>query len=47
VDLGLSRDLPRASSGLSIEGIGTVAFCAPELLYSEMKTCGYGTRVDV
>jgi serine/threonine protein kinase len=29
VDLGLSRDLPRSQSGLSIEGIGTRAFLAP------------------
>lgn len=40
VDLGLSRDLPRTPSGLSVENIGTLAFCAPELHYSELKTCG-------
>ena len=36
IDLGLSRDMPRTQSGLSIENIGTVAFCAPELHYSEL-----------
>lgn len=47
VDLGLSRDLPKTQSGLSVDNIGTVAFCAPELHSSEFKTSGYGTRVDV
>ena len=47
VDLGLSRDLPRTPSGLSVENIGTLAFCAPELHSSELKTCGYGSRIDV
>ena len=47
IDLGLSRDLPKTLSGLSVENIGTVAFCAPELHQAELRNCGYGTRVDV
>lgn len=47
IDLGLSRDLPKTLSGLSVENIGTVAFCAPELHQAEFRNCGYGTRVDV
>jgi len=47
IDLGLSRDLPKTFSGLSVENVGTVAFCAPELHQAELRNCGYGTRVDV
>lgn len=47
IDLGLSRDLPKTLSGLSVDNIGTVAFCAPELHQAELRNCGYGTRVDV